>query len=100
MNQIIMSGTVKRDATANNGFLDFALMVPGEKRSDVFDCWTSDRSEAYRELEGFVSEGEELTIIGHLCKRTWTEQDRLAGDLVEVRATKTIIFVDSIGEEE
>ena len=100
MNQIIMSGTVKRDATANNGFLDFALMVPGEKRSDVFDCWTSDRSEAYRELEGFVSEGEELTIIGHLCKRTWTEQDMLAGDLVEVRATKTIIFVDSIGEEE
>lgn len=99
MNQVIISGTVKRDANASNGFLDFALVVPGEKRADVFDCWTSDRTDAYRELEGFVSEGEELTVIGHLCKRTWTAQDRLAGDLVEVKATKTIVFVDNIGED-
>ena len=105
-NSVHMLGTVKRDATAmENGkgghTLDFALQVtnPVNGRFDIFDCRLTDYSAAMADLEGFVTEGEELEIMGHLEKRTATEGCRLSGAWVEVRNTSTIIYVDAILSE-
>lgn len=102
MNEIRLSGTVKRDATsseADNGtkILDFAVEVAGDGgRFDIFDCRLTDRSEAFAKLEGFVEMGEEIELVGHLEKRTDTNKERISGAMVEVKVTKVIIYVDDV----
>lgn len=100
-NRVHLGGTVKRAAESGSGVLDFALEVINEKgRRDIFDCRTTAQAEAFGSLEGFVNEGEELEIMGHLEKRTFTEQQRVAGVMVEVRHTATIVFVDIVIKQE
>lgn len=103
-NEVRLSGTVKRDAQAGMAkgckVLDFAIQVPSQAgRLDIFDCRLTDQSDAYSQLEGFVEGGEELTVIGHLEKRTTTESQRIAGAFVEVRTTAVIVYVDAIEDE-
>ena len=101
-NEVRLRGTVKRDAVAAEGrgnkVLDFALEVWNEssKRKDVFDCRMTSLSDAMDELEGFVSEGEELEVVGHLEKMTNTERQRVAGVWMEVRHTGVVVYVDEI----
>ena len=98
-------GTVKRDAKAgrsgSTSVLDFAVEVVNERgKLDIFDCRLTDQSEAYAELDGFVSEGEEIEVIGHLEKRTVTDGVRVAGVWVDVRSTQTCIYVDNVVTED
>lgn len=104
-NIVQLSGTVKRDAeaSASNGceVLDFALDVVNAKgRHDIFDCRITSMSDAYEQLEGFVNEGESMEVIGHLEKLTRTDRQRMAGSMVEVRSTSTVVYVDNIIEED
>ena len=104
-NIVQLSGTVKRDAeaSASNGceVLDFALDVVNAKgRHDIFDCRITSMSDAYEQLEGFVNEGEHIEVVGHLEKVTRTERQRLAGAMVEVRSTSTVVYVDGLIVEE
>jgi len=105
-NSVHLLGVVKRNAQAgDNGkggqVLDFAIQVtnPTNGRYDIFDCRLTDYSAAMKKLEGFVSEGEELELVGHLERVTRTEAQRLAGVWVEARVTQTIVYVDSIVNE-
>lgn len=104
-NEVRLCGTVKRSAKGTdtgrgNWVLDFAVEVPdGEGRTAIIDCCATNRSQAYGELEGYVTEGETVDLVGHLIKRTETKQERMAGALVEVRITKTIVYVDAIEME-
>jgi len=106
-NSVHLIGIVKRGAKAgNNGkggqVLDFALQVtdPNTGRYDIFDCRLTEISDAMEQLEGFVEEGEQLEIMGHLVKRTSTESQRIAGVWIDVRSTATVVYVDSIVEED
>ena len=100
-NSVYLAGKVKRGAEANSGVMDFAIEIINSKgRRDIFDCRTTSQSAAYEQLEGFVNEGEDIEIMGHLEKRTTTEAQRVSGVLVEVKHTVTIIYVDSIVEAE
>lgn len=107
-NSVHLVGTVKRDATAadtgNGGqVLDFALMVtnPTNGRFDIFDCRLTSYSAAMDQLEGFVTEGERLELVGRLEKQTRTEDQRIAGVWVQVRTTQIVVYVESIiGEVE
>lgn len=100
-NSVHLIGTVKRNAEAGSGVLDFAVEVVNERgRLDIFDCRMTSQSEAYEQLEGFVNEGEPIEIVGHLEKRTQSEGQRIAGVWVEVRHTATLIYVDHIIEQE
>lgn len=100
-NSVHLIGTVKRNAEAGSGVLDFAVEVVNERgRLDIFDCRMTSQSEAYEQLEGFVNEGEPIEIVGHLEKRTQSEGQRIAGVWVEVRYTATLIYVDHIIEQE
>ena len=100
-NSVNLIGVVKRDAVAGSGTLDFCIEVTNEKgRHDFFDCRTTQQSAAYQQLEGFVNGGERLEVMGHLEKMTRTESQRLAGVLVEVKTTMTVIYVDSVIEED
>lgn len=101
-NLVFLTGTVKRDAeaakTGTNSVLDFAIAVFNGSRYDIYDCRTTSASEAYQQLEGFVSEGEELSIVGHLEKMTSTDSSRIAGVVVEVKRTNVVVYVDQIQE--
>lgn len=101
-NLVFLTGTVKRDAegvkTGTNSVLDFAVTVFNGSRYDIYDCRTTSASEAYQQLEGFVSEGEEISVVGHLEKMTSTDSSRIAGVMVEVKRTNTIVYVDQIQE--
>lgn len=106
-NEVRLHGTVKRNAECvterGSRILDFALEVWSDKNSrlDVFDCRTTDGSAAMEELEGFVTEGEELEVEGHLEKSTKSERQRMAGGvMVEVRNTSIVVYVDDVIEEE
>lgn len=100
-NTVHLLGTVKRDAKAGGGVLDFALEVVCEKgRLNIFDCRLTAQSDAWTDLEGFVNEGEQMEVIGHLEKRTYTEQQRIAGVMVDIRNTQTIIYVDNVVTED
>lgn len=104
-NVVRLSGAVKRDAvaSASNGcdILDFAIEVVNSKgRRDIFDCRMTSQSAAYEQLEGFVNEGEHIEVVGHLEKVTRTERQRLAGAMVEVRSTSTVVYVDGLIVEE
>lgn len=105
-NYVRLVGTVKRDAEAQdmgNGVkaLYFALEVESiTGRLEIFDCKMTDQSPAYEQLEGFVSAGEPLTVIGHLEKRTYTNSERLSGAMVEVRNTTIRVYVDYAEENE
>lgn len=100
-NSVHLIGTVKRDATAGDGVLDFAIEVPDEKGTiQIFDCRLTSRSDAWGELEGFVNEGEPIEVIGHLGKRTTTDGVRICGVWVDVRNTTTFIFVDKVVTED
>ena len=103
-NIVFLTGTVKRDAVGanagGNSVLDFALSVFNGNRYDIYDCRTTSASDAYRQLEGFVSEGEELSVVGHLEKMTYTGSNKIVGVSVEVKRTNTIVYVDSIQGED
>lgn len=100
-NSVHLIGTVKRDATEGDGVLDFAIEVPNERGTlNIFDCRMTKRSDAWEQLEGFVNEGEPIEIVGHLEKRTSTENARLSGAWVEVRATKLFVYVDNVITED
>lgn len=104
-NEVRLSGTVKRDARAGNSgsneVLDFAVEVMNERgRYDIYDCRLTSQSAAYEQLEGFVSAGEPIEVIGHLAKRTTTESNRVAGILVEIKSTNVFIYVDSVVVED
>jgi hypothetical protein len=94
-NYVHLIGTVKRNATQGSGVMDFAVEVPNEKGTiQIFDCRLTERSDAWDKLDGFVSEGEPIEVIGHLEKRTNTDGVRVSGVWVEVRNTTTVIYVD------
>lgn len=100
-NSVHLMGTVKRDAKAANGVMDFALEVVGDKgRLNIFDCRLTAQSDAWPDLEGFVDEGEQMEVMGHLEKRTYSEQQRVAGVLVDIRNTLTIVYVDNVVTED
>lgn len=100
-NSVTLAGVVKRNAVGGSGVMDFTLEVTNAKgRKDFFDCRTTEQSAAYQQLEGFVNEGERLEVFGHLEKVTRTEAQRVAGVMVEVKCTSTIIFVDNVIEED
>ena len=100
-NFVRLKGTVKRDASANAGVMDFALCVIGAKgRVNFFDCRVTQQSKAFRQLEGFVNVGEEIELVGHLEKRTWSEGQKLAGVTVDVQHTVIFVLVDDIIETE
>lgn len=105
-NEVRLRGTVKRDATAAHSrgahILDFALSVWSEENSrhDVYDCRMTGESAAYDVLEGFVNEGEELEVLGHLQKTSYTDRQRVAGVMIEVRHTEVVVYVDAIIESE
>jgi hypothetical protein len=81
--------------------MDFAIEVPGYKgRLDIFDCRCTSRSAAFDELEGFVNEGEPIEVIGHLEKRTTTDEQRIGGVWVAVRNTTTFVYVDNVVTED
>lgn len=105
-NEVRLQGSVKRNAEAGDyrgcKVLDFALEVWSEanQRYDVFDCRLTSRSAAYEQLEGFVNEGEEIELLGHLQKSSHTGRERVAGVMVEVRHTEVVVYVDAIIEAE
>ena len=105
-NSVHLIGNVKRSAESGEhrgmGVLDFAISVWNDesRRFEIFDCRATSMSAAYKELEGFVTEGERLEIVGHLEKQTSTDRERIAGAMVEVRLTKTIILVDDVLDKE
>lgn len=100
-NRVHLQGYVKRDASEADGNLFFAIETINEKgRRDIFDCRLSPQSDAWEQLEGFVTEGEEIELIGHLEKSTASESRRMAGVMVEIRQTQTVIYVDHIIEME
>lgn len=100
-NFVHIIGTVKRDATQGDGVLDFAIEVPNHKGTlQIFDCRLTNRSDAWNELEGFVNEGEPIEIMGHLEKRTATDGMRINGVWVDIRNTKTLIYVDKVVTED
>lgn len=100
-NYVEMSGTVKRDARGGKGVLDFALEIfDKDIRSVIVDCRTTSHSIAYEQLGGEVKEGQQLSVAGHLERRTSTEAQRIAGVSVSVRQTSTIVFVDEVLEDE
>lgn len=100
-NYVHLIGTVKRDAREGSNVLDFAIEVPNERgRRNIFDCRLTSMSPAWQDLEGFVNEGEQIEVIGHLEKRTSTESQRIAGVMVDVRSTSTFIYVDEVRTEE
>lgn len=77
-NFVHMRGTVKRDAearTVRDGLpiLDFTLVVPsGDTARDVYvDCVAY--GDVVEDTEGFVEEGEEVTVEGRMGFRTWTD---------------------------
>lgn len=105
-NVVELEGMVKRDAEAGvtekgGKVLDFALEVWNDDmtRYSIIDCRVTDHCEAMEQLEGFVSEGETLRVVGHLERRTSTERNRLAGALIEAKVTKTFVMVDEIEED-
>lgn len=100
-NLVHITGTVKRDAVEGDGVLDFAVEVPDRRGTrQIFDCRITKRSDAWKDLEGFVNEGEPIEIIGHLEKQTCTDGVRIAGVWVDIRVTNTIIYVDNVVTEE
>lgn len=105
-NVVRLRGHVKRsvECATERGtrILDFAIEVWSDKnnRLDVFDCRTTDGSNAMEELEGFVTEGELLEVEGHLEKSTSSERQRMAGVMVEVRHTSIVVYVDEVIEKE
>ena len=105
-NEVRLHGTVKRNAEAGEyrggKILDFALAVwnDANQRHDVFDCRLTSMSAAYEQLEGFVNEGEEIELVGHLQKSSYTGRERVAGVMIEVRPTEGVVYVDAIIETE
>lgn len=100
-NYVHLIGTVKRDAVQGDGVIDFSVNVPNHKGTmQIFDCRTTQRSDAWDKLEGFVNEGEPIEIIGHLEKRTTTDGMRISGVWVEVRNTTNVIYVDDVVTED
>lgn len=100
-NYVHLIGTVKRDATQGDGVMDFAIEVPDHKGTlQIFDCRLTKRSEAWDELEGFVNEGETIEVLGHLERRTTTDGTRVNGVWLDVRTTRTIIYVDKVVTED
>lgn len=96
-NSVHLIGTVKRNAEAGSGVIDFAIEVENRKgRREIFDCRTTSHSAAYHTLEGFVNEGEPIELVGHLEKRTFTETQRVAGVKVDVTHTVVLVYVDDI----
>lgn len=97
-NFVHLSGTIKRDAEARlvrEGLriMDFTLVVGAtpETRGTYIDC------EAYghvvEQAEGFMEEGEGVTIEGHFGFRTWTDSQG-------VRRSGRVIIIDEIEYEE
>lgn len=106
MNQVILTGKVKRDSEAvdvRDGcrIIDFALEVDdGTGRYDIFDCRTTSQCAAMDVLGSEVFAGEELTVKGRLMRRTWTDKARVAGSYVEVRNTYVLVYVEDVLEGE
>lgn len=105
-NSVRLIGTVKRNVTASSergtDILDFALSVWSDENSryDVFDCRLTSQSAAYAKLEGFVNAGEQFEVIGHLQKKSYSESQRVAGVMVDIRHTEVIVYVDDVNESE
>lgn len=100
-NFVRLAGTVKREAEAGSGILDFALEVMNERgRLDIYDCRLTSQSDAYEQLEGFVNEGEPLEVVGHLERRTVTKEERVGLVMVTTRYTTTLVYVENIIEQE
>lgn len=100
-NFVRLAGTVKREAEAGSGILDFALEVVNERgRLDIYDCRLTSQSDAYEQLEGFVNEGEPLEVVGHLERRTVTKEERVGLVMVTTRYTTTLVYVENIIEQE
>ena len=102
MNNVQISGRVKRDAKAVHvrddcSVMDFSIEVETNGKKEIYDCRTTSASAAMEQLNGELFEGEEIEIEGHLQRRTWTDRARVAGSFVEVRNTNVIIFVDKVG---
>lgn len=101
INMVHLAGTVKRDAKEGKGVLDFALEVENaDNRYDIFDCRLTTNSKAWEVLDGFVTEGEYISVTGHLIKKTYTESQRMSGAWVDVRNTVTIVYVDDAMTED
>lgn len=97
-NFVHLTGTIKRYAEERRvreglHVMDFTIVVGAtpETRGTYVDC------EAYGPVieatDGYVDEGELVTIEGHVGFRTWTDQNG-------VRRTGRVIIVDEIECEE
>ena len=97
-NFVHLTGVIKRDAEARRvreglHIMDFTIVVGAEegRRGTYIDC------EAYgpaiEATEGYVEEGELVTIEGHFGFRTWTDPNG-------VRRSGRVIIVDEIDCEE
>lgn len=106
-NSVILHGIVKRDAESvctSEGYyvLDFSLEVWCEnaQRWDIFDCRTTNETDAYGECQGFLSKGDLLTIEGCLERWTTTAEKRIGNKTITIKSTDVLVFVDLITDIE
>lgn len=93
-NFVRISGSVLRDEDARYvraglKIIDFALAVddPDGERPVYVDCYGT--NDACDTLGGFVEEGEELIVEGHLTFRTFTTKNGQ-------RRSGTVVYVESV----
>ena len=98
-NQVYIRGTVKRDAegvaTPSGGkMMNFCLAIPdafNRKTMVYVDCVAM--AEIVDEIEGFLTEGEEVTVGGSLTFRTVTKENGK-------KKTGLSVYVESIDIKE
>ena len=103
-NFVRISGYVLRDEDARDvrsglRIIDFALAVddPDGERPVYVDCYGT--NEACNQLGGFVEEGEELVVEGHMTFRTFTTKSgqRRFGTVVYVESVDYVDNDDELG---
>lgn len=106
-NSVILHGIVKRDAqsvcTSGSFYvLDFSVEVWNEsaQRQDVFDCRTTNETEAYDNCQGYLNKGDCVTVEGILERRTSTSEGRIGGKTITLKSTDVIVFAEFIDDIE
>lgn len=81
-NHVILTGTAKASVEATtlrdgHRVMDFTLVVRDNvsRRPTFVDCVAKGAEIVDGQLEGFVNEGEEFEVEGHLTFRTFTRPD-------------------------
>lgn len=101
MNEVRLSGEVKSDRQAENGVLTFVLKVERRRGGyDYFECVTIAATSAYQQLEGFVTHGEQMTVIGRLQKYTDSAELHVGGVNASIRYNAVQVFVEELEDIE